>query len=487
MHTASSKLVVEPAFPARLVAPKLHKFPEQETGPRMKFRFATSSLAFLRLPCAALGLCLSVGIVSAQATDPSPRMSPIVRAIQRAEAAVVNIQGNKFVTTASSNGAGAKQEVNGMGTGVIIDPRGYIITNLHVVEDVSRIEVTLSDGSTAIAKLINYDPDTDLAMIKIPTSKDLPTIQFGTSSDLMRGETVIAIGNPFGYQNTVTQGIISALHRDIPVNVTQEYKNLIQTNADINPGNSGGPLLNLEGDVIGINVAVRVGAQGIGFAIPIDSALEVMADLVASSRREPIEHGLDLVRTYEAGTSKLSLRSSNDERSENRDLQVCDVIESINGLPISNRLELELALLEHRPGESVDMVVARGNSKYPLALKLRTSGNSLSDSTIAKLVWDQIGIRVTPVPANDVASINEDYRGGLRITEIRPGSPAAKQRLVPGDIIVGIMEWQTVSLENLQWILASPHFKSASPAKYYVIRKRQQLMIALTPEQAKVR
>jgi serine protease Do len=356
-----------------------------------------------------------------------------------------------------------------------------------VVEDVSRIEVTLSDGSTAIAKLINYDPDTDLAMIKIPTSKDLPTIQFGTSSDLMRGETVIAIGNPFGYQNTVTQGIISALHRDIPVNVTQEYKNLIQTNADINPGNSGGPLLNLEGDVIGINVAVRVGAQGIGFAIPIDSALEVMADLVASSRREPIEHGLDLVRTYEAGTSKLSLRSSSDERSENRDLQVCDVIESINGLPISNRLELELALLEHRPGESVEMVVARGNSKYPLALKLRTSGNSLSDSTIAKLVWDQIGIRVTPVPANDVASINEDYRGGLRITEIRPGSPAAKQRLVPGDIIVGIMEWQTVSLENLQWILASPHFKSASPAKYYVIRKRQQLMIALTPEQAKVR
>jgi serine protease Do len=212
-----------------------------------------------------------------------------------------------------------------------------------------------------------------------------------------------------------------------------------------------------------------------------------MADLVASSRREPIEHGLDLVRTYEAGTSKLSLRSSSDERSENRDLQVCDVIESINGLPISNRLELELALLEHRPGESVEMVVARGNSKYPLALKLRTSGNSISDSTIAKLVWDQIGIRVTPVPANDVASINEDYRGGLRITEIRPGSPAAKQRLVPGDIIVGIMEWQTVSLENLQWILASPHFKSASPAKYYVIRKRQQLMIALTPEQAKVR
>jgi serine protease Do len=453
----------------------------------MRFRFATSTLVALRFASVVLGLGLSFGNVSAQATDPSPRMSPIVRAIQRAEAAVVNIQGNKFVTTASTNGAGSKQEVNGMGTGVIIDPRGYIITNLHVVEDVSRIEVTLSDGSTAIAKLINYDPDTDLAMIKIPTSKDLPTIQFGTSADLMRGETVIAIGNPFGYQNTVTQGIISALHRDIPVNGTQEYKNLIQTNADINPGNSGGPLLNLDGDVIGINVAVRVGAQGIGFAIPIDSALEVMADLVASSRREPIEHGLDLIRTYEAGTSKLSLRSANDDRSESRDFQVCDAIESVNGVPVSNRLELELALLEHRPGETVDLAILRGSTKTNLPLKLRPAGSSLSEPAIAKLVWDQIGIRVSPVPAQEVSSINEDYRGGLRITEVRPGSPAAKQRLTPGDIIVGIMEWQTVSLDNLQWILSSPHFKSASPAKYYVIRKRQQLMVALTPEQGKVR
>ena len=146
-------------------------------------------------------------------------------------------------------------------------------------------------------------------LFRSPTQKDLPTIQFGTSSDLMRGETVVAIGNPFGYQNTVTQGIISALHRDIPVNGTQEYKNLIQTNADINPGNSGGPLLNLEGEVIGINVAVRVGAQGIGFAIPIDSALEVMANLVASLHREPVDHGLVTVRTYEMGQGKLILRS----------------------------------------------------------------------------------------------------------------------------------------------------------------------------------
>jgi serine protease Do len=410
-----------------------------------------------------------------------------VRAIQRAEAAVVSIQGNKTIATASSNGAGSKQEVNGMGTGVIIDRRGYIITNLHVVEDVGRIEVTLSDGSTAIAKLLNYDPETDLALIKIPATKELPTIQFGTSSDLMRGETVVAIGNPFGYQNTVTQGIVSALHRDIPVNGTQEYKDLIQTNADINPGNSGGPLLNLDGDVVGINVAVRVGAQGIGFAIPVDSALEVMANLVASVRREPVDHGLELTRSFENGQGRLILRNDRAEDSNSKAVHACDIIEKVNGIPVQTRLDVELALLESRPGELAELTIARGENRSTQTLQLRPARSGVSEASVAKLAWDQIGIRVVPVTASEVASINEDYRGGLRITEVRPGSPAARNRLIVGDIIVGIMEWQTVNMENLQWILASPSFKQGSASKYYVIRKRQQLMVAMTPDVQRVR
>ncbi|MFM8190409.1 MAG: trypsin-like peptidase domain-containing protein [Pirellula sp.] len=453
----------------------------------MKFRFDTTNPSLLRYASVALGLTLCFGTVSAQATDPSARVSPIVRAIQRAEAAVVSIQGNKVVATASASGTGSKQEVNGMGTGVIIDRRGYIITNLHVVEDVGRIEVTLSDGSTAIAKLLNYDPETDLALIKIPAVKELPTIQFGTSSDLMRGETVVAIGNPFGYQNTVTQGIISALHRDIPVNGTQEYKDLIQTNADINPGNSGGPLLNLDGDVIGINVAVRVGAQGIGFAIPIDSALEVMANLVASVRREPVDHGLELTRSFESGQGKLMLRSDRPQESNSQALHACDVVEKVNGMPVQTRLDVELALLESRPGELAEISIARGESRINQSLQLKSIGSNVPEATVAKLAWEQIGIRVVPVAVSEVASINEDYRGGLKITEVRPGSPAARNRLMVGDIIVGIMEWQTVNMENLQWILASPNFKQGSASKYYVIRKRQQLMVAMTPDVQRIR
>jgi serine protease Do len=452
----------------------------------MNFRCVIASQTMLRLSWAAFGLSLSLAHPTVVFADPTQRVSPIVRAIQRAEAAVVNIQGNKTVANPSSSSPNAKQEVNGMGTGVIIDPRGYIITNLHVVEDVSRIEVTLADGSTAIAKLLNYDPETDLALIKIPTNTDLPTIQFGTSSDLMRGETVIAIGNPFGYQNTVTQGIISALNRNIPVNGTQEYKNLIQTNADINPGNSGGPLLNLDGEVIGINVAVRVGAQGIGFAIPIDSALEVMADLVAASHKEPVSHGLELIRSYEQGVSKLLVRSENNDSTSSRDVRMCDVVESVNGTPVCNRLELELALLEQRPGTMVELGIARGQNRVNQSVALHAAP-SVTDHTVSRTAWEQIGVRVVPVPAQAVAGTGEDYQGGLRITEIRAGSPAAKQRLQVGDVIVGVMEWQTASMADLQWILSSANFRSATSAKYYVVRKRQQLMVAMTPETVRYR
>jgi serine protease Do len=452
----------------------------------MKYRVLSSSQSMLRIGSMALGLSLSIGHTALTAGEFNARQTPIVRAIQRAEPAVVNIQGNKTITNTVS-GSVSKQEVNGMGTGVIIDPRGYIITNLHVVEDVARIEVTLTDGSTTIAKLINYDPETDLALIKVPSSRKLPTIHFGSSADLLRGETVVAIGNPFGYQNTVTQGIISALHRDIPVNGSQEYKNLIQTNADINPGNSGGPLLNLDGDVIGINVAVRVGAQGIGFAIPIDSALEVMADLVAAANKEPISHGLDLTRSYENGVSKLVIRDERNQETSSRTIRMCDVIENVNGIPVTNRLELELALLDQRAGNTVEIELNRGGNRIAESLTLKSAGAEVTEQNVARVAWEQLGIRVVPVPASAVTGLGEDYQGGLKITEVRSGSPAQKQRLVPGDIIVGIMEWQTANLQNLQWVLASPTFRVSPTAKYYVIRKRQQIMVAMTTESSVTR
>jgi len=216
--------------------------------------------------------------------EPSPlRRTALVRAIERARPSVVNIHGHKTIR-ADRAGQGNRDEprrVNGMGTGVVVDERGYIITNDHVVSGVGQINVTLANGTTCIARLVDHDHRTDLALIKINVSEKLRVIAIGTADDLMVGEPVVAVGNAYGYEHTVTRGVISALHRTVQISDAQTYENLIQTDASINPGNSGGPLLNIQGEMIGINVAVRSGAQGIGFAIPVDAAVEVAADPVS--------------------------------------------------------------------------------------------------------------------------------------------------------------------------------------------------------------
>ena len=180
--------------------------------------------------------------------------------MQAARPSVVNIHGHKTITTATAGypGGDAPRKVNGMGTGVVIDERGYVITNYHVVEGVREIKVTLHNGKGYVARLVAHDPVTDLAIIRIPVRERMPLITIGTSDDLMEGEDVIAVGNAYGYENTVTRGIVSALHRTVQVTDSQQYEDLIQTDASINPGNSGGPLLNIDGEMIGINVAVRV-------------------------------------------------------------------------------------------------------------------------------------------------------------------------------------------------------------------------------------
>src|SRR5262249_55403109 len=153
-----------------------------------------------------------------------------------------------------------QNRVNGMGTGILIDPRGYIVTNQHVVDEVNLLRVRLADGTTASAKVLARDPESDLALLKIDVGRPLPTIPLGTATDLMVAETVIAIGNAYGYEHTVTVGVVSAVGRDVTLNKEMSYKQLIQTDAAINPGNSGGPLLNVHGELVGVNVAIRAGA-----------------------------------------------------------------------------------------------------------------------------------------------------------------------------------------------------------------------------------
>ena len=226
----------------------------------------------------------------------SLRRTPVVKAVEKAQPCVVNISSEKKAGSSSrwpfSSEESARPRVNGMGTGVLVDGRGYILTNHHVVDKVQTIEVHLFDGSNHLARVIQQDKDTDLALIKIEANRPLPAIAVGTSGDLMVGETVITIGNAFGYENTVSVGIVSALKRNVTLSDEQVYRNLIQTDACINPGNSGGPLINIEGELIGINVATRSGAQGIGFALPIDDVKRVATEMLSTRRLAGTWHGM---------------------------------------------------------------------------------------------------------------------------------------------------------------------------------------------------
>ena len=224
------------------------------------------------------------------------RRTAVVEAVEKVQRCVVSISSEKKAASHSRWPFSAEENqhprVSGMGSGVLIDGRGYILTNHHVVDKVQGIEVQLFDGTTYPARVLQYDPIMDLAVLKVDADRPLAAIEIGTSSDLMVGETVITIGNAFGYENTVSVGIISALHRDVTLSDDQVYRNLVQTDACINPGNSGGPLINVDGQLIGINVAVRAGAQGIGFALPIDEVKRVATEMLSTRRLVSTWHGL---------------------------------------------------------------------------------------------------------------------------------------------------------------------------------------------------
>ncbi|RMF44660.1 MAG: serine protease [Planctomycetota bacterium] len=422
---------------------------------------------FSTLQWLAIGVALqSLAATNLPATEPSPnRITRTVQAIRNAQPAVVNIEGTKPANPTSNYREA--QQVNGMGAGVIVHPEGYILTNQHVVQDVGRIEVTLHNGRQLRARLLARDAGTDLALIKVE-SRPLPVIPLGTSSDLMLGEPVIAIGNPFGYRHTVTEGIISALHRNIPVNGVQEYPDLIQTDASINPGNSGGPLLNADGLMIGLNAAVRIGAQGIGFAIPVDKALDVTAQMVRNLR-DTRQDRLSATTVYQQGDAHVQVTSSRMPQ-----VKVGDKIVRLDGHPLQHHLQLELALLESGDSEALELEILRDQETVAIRLPVGTQSKSqirlTSTSTPAERVSQVLGMRLQPIDPAMVRSVDDSYKGGMRVLSVSRGGPADRAQIRPGDILVGLLEWQTPNWDDLEWILDSDELSEAGSAKFHIIR-----------------
>ena len=408
------------------------------------------------------------------------RRTPLVRAVEDARDAIVNIRGQKLVPSRAADRSDSPRRVNGMGTGVILDQRGYIVTNFHVIDGVSTINVTLSDGTQSVAMPVSHDPKTDLAIIKIDTGgRALPTIRLGTSRDLMPGETVIAVGNAYGYEHTVTRGIISALHRTVQVSDVQYYHDLIQTDASINPGNSGGPLLNIDGELIGINVAVRVGAQGIGFALPVDKVLNIAAELCSLQRLENRTHGIGLTPDADRDSRETGLLVTSVKAGSAADragLETGDRIENVGPSAVQWPVELEIALLGRKNGQTVPLIVRRDGESIDLDLKLPASE---AKATIAKepdRAWSQLGLRLQPLSAAQMRdTTNSKYRGGLAVMAVRPGSPAENQGIRRGDVLVGMHVWETVSLDNVAYVLRQQRVTSKGPLKFYILRGNQTL------------
>ena len=420
-----------------------------------------------------VGVTISIGSSGFAAQQKDARNTPLVKAIKGCSQSVVNLRGRKTVSSDIGSDSESKQ-VNGMGTGVIIDSQGYVLTNYHVVQGVKKIEVTTSDRQKTTAKVLAHDPETDLAILKIELPRELPTIRIGSSSDLMLAETVAAVGNAYGYEHTVTVGIVSQLGRTVQVNEDQVYRNLIQTDASINPGNSGGPLLNLNGEMIGINVAVRIGAQGIAFAIPVNDALEVAADLMRNLSAQRISHGLKTKTVMVDDHPALFVDSIvPNSPAAKAGLSKGDRILSIGDRPIKNRLDFECALVsatENKGGAAFPLMVAveHGSSKKTVAINVNKVSHRVSD-----MAWGSLGMKLIRADDSEMIDRHPTYKRGLRVVNVRPGSPADSEGILEGDILVAMAGYKTESLENLQWVLEQPDLEQQSSFMFYILREKE--------------
>jgi serine protease Do len=424
-------------------------------------------------------------------TPPSARRTPVVEAVRRVMPSVVSITSEKRSASNArwpfSPEENQRPRVSGMGTGIILDERGYILTNQHVVDRVEGIEVLLADGTRYPARVLQQDPMMDIALLKVDAGRALPAIRVGSSADLLVGETVITIGNAFGYENTVSVGIVSALNRNVTLSDDQVYRNLIQTDACINPGNSGGPLVNIDGELIGINVAVRAGAQGIGFALPIDDVKRVALEMLATRRLASTWHGIVPQESF-VGTQRVVLAASVQPGSpaEAAGVEAGDQVVKVGRLPVGGLLDIERGLLDLRPGDQTELQVRRNGEPRSISFAMQSLAAASAPAARGPddTIWRTLGARLVPVERDRVVVVSPRFRGGLYVSEVLPGGPADRAAIRQGDILVGMnvgqQNWETVRPDNVVYILSRPELSRNPSLQYYLVRRNGFMQGQLT-------
>jgi serine protease Do len=428
-----------------------------------------------------LGLSFD-SFASEDSTGMYSRENPVVRAVKKISPAVANISSeyevrnrvnpffqfpmDPFFRDFFDHRYEQKQKLTSLGSGVIIDgKRGYILTNEHVIAKTGIITVVLNDGREFTADIVGADPESDLAVLKITSTDALPAIEMGDSDDIMIGETVIAIGNPFGFSNTVTTGVVSAIHRSIRAE-ERVYNDFIQTDASINPGNSGGPLLNINGELIGINTAIYAKAEGIGFAIPINKAKKIISDLIEYGEVVHAWIGLSVQNIDAQLAQYLNLPSASGVVAHDIEptgpaasagVQEGDLILSIDKRNIASIADYESIMRGLPSGQRIELRYNRDGKEVSIPIKTTVFPENLA----MKFAYKQLGVKVEDISNKKNLSQRIPANEGVIISEIDPQCDLARIGVRPGDIISQINDADIVNLEDFKKAIVKNRWKES--------------------------
>ncbi|MFN2378027.1 MAG: trypsin-like peptidase domain-containing protein [Candidatus Binatia bacterium] len=417
-------------------------------------------------------LCLLQAVAPAHATGEGGvtddlRRSTVVRTVERVAPAVVGVYTERVVAEPSPfrspfgndpysdpffapffgappprGGARERQRV-GMGSGVIVEPGGIVVTNQHVIVGGDTIRVQLSDNREFEARLIGGDSDFDLAVLQLETSGPLPHVPIGNDDSILIGETVIAIGNPYGLDHTVTTGVVSALGRTLQTGEAL-YQDIVQTDASINPGNSGGPLLDIRGRLVGINTAIHRDAQGIGFAIPIWRVRNVVDQILAHGSVLPTWIGLEVQNLTPELASHFAVKSGSGvlvrgveagSPAERGTVRTGDLVTRVQGERVTNTAEYDRRVRGLAAGETLRLMVAgEGGAERPATIEIAPMPVEMLDA----FAWNAIGVEVTA--AGDAVTVGK----------VRRGSAAEEIGFRPGDVVAAIGGREITGLDGFR-------------------------------------
>ncbi len=425
----------------------------------------------------ALATCAAFGFgipVSPAADEPGVRAerlalrtTPIVKVFQEASPAVVNLSTTKVVTVESPFGMGSildeifdfpsprramRYKAHSVGSGFLIHGDGYLVTNAHVVDRAAEIRVTFADRMELEAEEVAIDRRHDLAVLKVRGRGALPHLKLARSDDLMPGETVIAIGNPLGYQHTVTTGIISALDRELAFDSQHVYTGLIQIDASINPGNSGGPLLNVLGELIGINTAIRGDAQNIGFAIPVNRLHELLPEMLDIERLRRVDFGIHFDgRVRDGGpVGAVVKRVEPDTPAAKAGVKSGDILVALDNQPTPGFMDAFRLLERTPPGQSMKLdLVGEGGERRSVEVELAEIPKLDSPKLMNKL----FGLGIREMTREDLRRMGLERRIGLVVTSVAPESEALDERVAVGDVITQFGGWPVNSLDQAAHLL----------------------------------